>query len=315
MNTIHKSSSKVSVCLVTYNRYKDVLECLDSIYKSTYRNFEVLVFDNHSKRRLTSKVLSKYPHLKYFYGSKNVGGAGGRSFCEKRAKGEYFMMLDDDTIIDANMIEELVQAMEADSNIGMVGPKVFFYDEGKTNILLSGLGRISKLTTLCKDAVYHKSDQGQFDYVASIDYSQDGFMVRKNVADLVGGHDVRLVMTYMETDYFIRVQMKGYKTLFIPSARLWHKVHLTSRKSSILRDELGLVRSGRIYYNMRNRSVFAKRYFSPGAKVIYILAMVHLFFLFYLYKFVIYKAPKAYFTNLFKGYLEGILIFSGMKKL
>lgn len=316
MTALHKHPSpEVSICVVTYNRYKYLLECLDSIYKSTYKNFEVLVFDNHSKKRLTEEILSKYPRVKYFYHDKNIGGAGGRSFCEKRSKGKYVMMLDDDTVIDEKMIAELVHAMESDPKIGIVGPKVFFYDGGKTNILLCGLGRISKVTTLCKDIVYRQQDRGQFDYIAAIDYSQDGFMVRKTVSELVGGHDVKLVMTYMETDYFIRVQHRGYKTVFIPTAKLWHKVHLTPRKISVLRDELGLVSAIRIYYNMRNRSIFAKRYFSRGAKILYILFILHLFFLFYLYKFIIYKASKEYFRNLCEGYIHGILIFLGLKQL
>lgn len=305
----------VSVCIITYNRNKDVLDCLNSIYSSTYKNIEVLLFDNHSRKRLTQKVLSKYQRLKYFYNDKNIGGAGGRSFCEKKAMGVYLMMLDDDTIIDEKLLEELVKTMEADPKIGMTGPKIFYYDRNKTNILLGGLGQISMLTTLCTDATYRKNDTGQFDRQTNIDYAQDGFMVRKEVANLVGGHDASLFMTYMETDYFMRVQKKGYKTVFVPSAKLWHKVHLLPKKSSILRDILGLNHSKRIYYNMRNRSVFVKRYYSWIAKLLYILFFVHTFFVFYFIQFIIYRAPKEYFHNLIRGYSDGLLIFFNIWKL
>jgi len=306
---------KVTVCIVTYNRENDVLELLDSVYSSNFKDFEVILFDNNSKEKISDKKLSIYDKLKYIYSNKNIGGAGGRNYCEKIANREYLMILDDDTLIDENMIGELVKAMDKDAKIGVAAPKMFFYDKGKTNMLLGGIGKISKLTTLCSDITYFQEDKGQFEKECSIDYAQNGFMVRKSVSDLTEGHDAKLFMTYMETEYFRRIQNLGYKTRYIPTAKLWHKVRLTPKKTSILRDKLGIERPQRIYYNMRNRSVFTKRHFAWYAKIIYMLMFVHLFFIFYLYKFSIYRASRDYFKMLWKGYIAGLLIFIGIKEL
>ena len=163
MNIMNKKNNpQVTVCLTTHNRHRDLLECLDSIYSSRFQDFEVIVFDNHSRIKLTRKILTRYPRLNYFYSKKNLGGAGGRLFCEKKARGEFVMVLDDDTIIDENTLLELVNAMKKDYKIGMAGPKIYFYDGKKTNVLLGGLGKISKITTQCKDIAYRQTDIGQF---------------------------------------------------------------------------------------------------------------------------------------------------------
>jgi len=310
-----EKEKKVVICITTYNRNEDVLECLDSVYSSNFKNFNVIVFDNHSDEKINKNQLMKYSNLQYIYNDKNIGITGGKNFCEKMAKGKYIMFLDDDTIIDENTIGELVKTMDKDPKIGISAPKMFFYDNGKTNIFIAGLGQFSKLTTLCSDIVYHQKDIGQFEYQASIDYAQNGYMVRKTVSETVGGYDSKIFMTYHETEYFIKVQKLGYKTLYIPTAKLWHKLSLTSQKSNLLRDVLGLPYPQRIYYNMRNRSVIVKRYYSWYAKTIYIFFLVHLFSLYYFYKFIAYRASRDYFKYLFKGYFDGLLIFLGIKKL
>lgn len=315
MKSLSSQNPKVTVCIITHNRIKDVLECLNSVYSSNFRDFEVVVFDNHSEKKIDKNHLMEYPNLRYVYYDKNIGVAGGRNFCEKIAKGEFIMFLDDDTIIDENTIGELIKALDKDPKIGIVAPKMFFYDDGKTDIFIGGLGQFSMLTTRCSDIVCRQKDRGQFEKQASIDYAQNGFMVRKTVSESVGGHDQKFFMTYQETDYFLRVQEIGYKTLYIPKAKLWHKVNLTPRRSNLLRDILGLPNSQRIYYNMRNRSLIVKRHFLWYAKIIYIFCLVHLFLLYYFYKFILYRAPRDYFKNLFRGYFDGLLIFMKIKKL
>jgi len=304
----------VTVCLITHDRKKEARACLESIYKSTLKDFEVLLFDNNSKIKFHQSELKKYTNLRYVYNDINIGGAGGRSICEKKARGKYLLMLDDDTLIEDTMIEALVKVMEKDSQIGISAPKNFFYDGGKTDILLGGLGKFSFITTMCSDRAYNQKDCGQFEKIEPIDYAQNGFMIRRNASRLVGGHDARLFMTYMETDLFRRVQKAGYKTLFIPGAKLWHRFKMRPSLNN-LRDNLGLESPARIYYNMRNRSVIMKRHAAWYAKIFYIGVLVHLFFLYYFYKFLSYKAEKYYFINLGKGYVRGLSIFCNLSRL
>ncbi len=305
---------KVSVCVVTYNREEETVECLNSIYTSKLSNFEVVLFDNHSEHKLDSKVLANYPHLRYIYHERNIGNAGGRNFCEKIAGGEYIMFLDSDVIIDQDTLGELANALDNNPMAGIVAAKMFFYDGGKTNVFIAGLGRFSKINTLCTDVTTYKEDVGQFDSQVDIDYAQNGYMVRKSVSQKIGGHNPAIFMTYLEVDYFLRVQKLGYKTMYIPRAKLWHKTRIKPEQNN-LRDLLGLTRPLRIYYNMRNRSFIVKAHYSWYAKIVYLLFWVHLFLLYYFLKFVLYKAPKDYYNYLWRGYIHGILIFLGIRRL
>lgn len=307
---------KVTVCIVTYNRPSNVLECLKSVYDSDFKYFNVILFDNCSKKRIEEKQLSKYPNLKYIFNHENIGVAGGRNMCEKMAVGEYLLFLDDDTLLDKNTIRELSEALDKNPNIGVAAPKMYFFEEGKkTDVLIDALGKFSRITTLCHDVVLRGKDCGHYESIINIDYAQNGYMARKNVSKSIGGHNKSLKMTYQETDYFLRTQRLGYQTVFVPGAKLWHRANSFPKKDRYLRDALGLPNPERIFYNMRNRSFMVNKYFVWYSKLLYIICLVHLFFLYYFYKFIIHKAPRDYFKNLAKGYWEGILIFLNFKKL
>lgn len=130
----------VSVVIPTYNRCKEVMECLDSVLKCNYKNLEVIVVDNAStdntleclKNLYTGDSKIKIIHLRY-----NKMAAGGRNAGIKVSRGKYLLFLDSDNIVDPLMIDFLVEEMENNKNLGLVGP-LMLYEKDKKRIWFKG---------------------------------------------------------------------------------------------------------------------------------------------------------------------------------
>ncbi len=134
---------KVSVIIVNWNGKKFLKNCLSSVFKQTYKNFEVLMVDNASKNDSVEFVKKNFPNVKVIQNNKNYGFAEGNNIGIRKAKGKYIVLLNNDTIVDRNWLEELVKIADSNKRIGMIAPKTL-YMNGKIDtlglmILKSGL--------------------------------------------------------------------------------------------------------------------------------------------------------------------------------
>ncbi len=90
----------VSVVIVSKDRKKDLVECIESYISSSYKNIEIVVIDNDSVMPLSSWVPRKYPKVKLISSDKNLGAAAGRNLGLANAAGKYILFTDDDAYAD-----------------------------------------------------------------------------------------------------------------------------------------------------------------------------------------------------------------------
>ena len=131
----------VSVIIPTFNRAEMVCECINSILKSTYQNLEIIVVDNHSDDDTIEMLQTKYnknDKIIVIALKENLMASGGRNEGIKHASGKYLLFVDNDNIVDERMIEILVNAMEEDISIGLVGPISINQRQGEAIWLASG---------------------------------------------------------------------------------------------------------------------------------------------------------------------------------
>ena len=114
----------VSVIIVNWNGKKDTSECLKSIYKSTYENFEVVVVDNASKDCSVEFLMKRFPKAKIIAHDKNVGPVGGFNVGMKYAQGHLICLLGNDTIVDKDWLSELVKSIKKDKKLAIVGSRI-----------------------------------------------------------------------------------------------------------------------------------------------------------------------------------------------
>lgn len=112
----------VSIGIPTFNRADSYLkDALKSAVSQTYQNIEIIVSDNCSQDNTEALVKSfNDPRIRYFKQSRNIGGQNNTNFCVERAKGDYFLLLHDDDLIDDDFISVCMEAVNYDTHVGII---------------------------------------------------------------------------------------------------------------------------------------------------------------------------------------------------
>jgi len=118
----------VSVIVLNYNAGELLLNCIESIKKSAYKNLEIIVIDNISTDKSQKKCKEKYPDIKLIQNDENFGYCEGNNIGIRKAKGDFIMILNPDTIVESNCIRELIFAHEKLGE-GLYQPKILSLNE------------------------------------------------------------------------------------------------------------------------------------------------------------------------------------------
>lgn len=269
----------ISLITINYISLKDTIEFLDTTTQLTYPNIEIIVVDNNSPKGKPSEELkTKYPHVIFIDSEKNLGFAGGNNLGIKAAKGEYYFLLNNDTLLFPDFLEPIIEFMRSHPEVGMASPKVL-YPDGKT-IQFAGAIGISPFTGRGKCLGIHESDAGQYDRNYETDLGHGAaLIIPKNVVDEVGLMPEVYFLYYEEHDWCEMVKRKGYKTYFLGKSKIIHKESVTTGNESPLKT----------YYMTRNRIIFMRRNFSGMPFLSGILF------------FIFFSIPKNTITYLFSG--------------
>lgn len=259
----------VAIVIVNYNGEEDTIECLNSINQLVMDDFKLLVIivDNGSLNEL------EIPHSEFKIGEliiirnqKNSGFAGGNNIGIKYAlkqNADFILLLNNDTIIDKNLIKELLKIFESKEKIGIVAPKIYFakgFEFHKDRYKKEELGKIIWYAGGKMDFQniigYHrgvdKIDKGQYDKIEETDFASGCCMlIRKEVFEKIGLLDERYFLYYEDNDFSQRVKKGGYKIMYTQKAIIWHKnAGSAGGSGSSLQD----------YYITRNRLLFGFQY-------------------------------------------------------
>jgi len=241
----------VTFITVNYNSIRDTLEFLLSCEKLTYKNIEVFVVDNASKKDPCEEVLSSFPWVKYIRSEKNLGFAGGNNLAVRQAKGEYLFFLNNDTLLFPDFLEKIIDFMQSHPDAGMASPKVLFGNG--TTIQYAGTTAINFLGRGHRIGL-HEEDHGQYDKTYKTEYGHGAaLIVPKKVVDEVGEMPEAFFLYYEEHDWCERVKRRGYNMYYIGTSSILHKESMSTGG-----DESYL----KVYYLNRNRLLFMRRNFS-----------------------------------------------------
>lgn len=216
-----------SIIILNYNSKLYLKNCLDSLMKQTYPNFEIIVVDNASTDD-SLKIMKNYPKIKLIKNKSNLGFAGGNNVGIRSSKGKYVVFIDSDTLVDKNCISELIKVAEMDEKIGVVGCKVYYLLAGnqKSNILQYAGGKLHKFlnfylfTTKIGNT---KKDLGQYEKIKEVDFAHGcAFLIKKSMTDKIGLMDEKYFLYGEETDLHYRAKEVGYKIFYAPEAKIWH---------------------------------------------------------------------------------------------
>ena len=270
----------VSFITVNYDHLSDTIEFLESARALTYPNIEIIVVDNNSpKEKPSEEVKRKYPSVRFVQNSKNLGFAGGNNAGLKVAQGDYFFLLNNDTLLPNGFLEPIIHFMETHADAGMASPKVMYPDN--VTIQYAGARRISPVTGRGKRLGLFEKDKGQYNANYKTDLGHGAaLIIPKKIADLVGPMPEIYFLYYEEHDWCEQVKRLGYVMYYIGESYIIHKESIsTGGGESPLK----------VYYLTRNRLLFMRRNFSG---LPFLLGL--LFFLFI-------STPKSLLKYLLQG--------------
>ena len=192
-----------------------------------YPNFRVIVVDNGSTDGSQESVRSKYPTVKLLENGKNLGFGEGNNVGMRFAlehDAEWLFLLNNDTVVDPDLLTELMDVAVTDEKIGALSPKIYYHSE--PNKFWYAGGNINYFTGIVSHRGLREDDRGQYDSVEQTRYITGcAFLVKREVVERVGMFDPVFYPIYSEdADLSVRIERAGYRLVYVPRAKMWHKV-------------------------------------------------------------------------------------------
>ena len=248
-----KNWPKVSIIILNWNTYEETIECLKSLQKITYPNYEIIVVDNGSTNN-SLRVLKEWKESKITLIStgKNLGASGGRNVGINYTMGnktDYILTLDNDTVVSPDFLEPLVKIGESDKRIGITGSKIYYYDK-PTKIYAAG-GKVNWWKGGGYNSGMNRSNKKKYNKIRERNFLTGcSLLIKRKVIEELGKLDEDYFFWGGEDlDYCVRAKRKGYQLVYVPKSIVWHKVDMSVRKEP-----------GRFLYHFyRSKILFMKK--------------------------------------------------------
>ena len=262
---------KVSIIIINYNGADDTLECLDSLSKIDYPDYEIILVDNASSDAsfTLNEVHKNFPAVKILAFPRNFGFAGGNNAGIKDALdggARYALLLNNDTTVASDFLSQMVKAAKSDRNIGIVGAKIYYFAE-KNRIWYNGsiFSWINGGRHIQDDAIDENPGDKEIrntEYVTGC-----ALLIKKEVVEKIGLLCEDFFMYYEDIEWSLRARGAGYKTVVAPAAHIWHKVSRSASKmgAPVIH-----------YYNIRNTLILTKAHApAPIKALVYLWSAYH----------------------------------------
>jgi GT2 family glycosyltransferase len=253
MNPDNEKSTEsplVSVIIVNWNRKDYLEECLPTLINQSFKDFEIILVDNGSSDDSVSFINQHYNYaVRLIQLPVNKGFAGGNNVGIKAARGEYIALLNNDTEVEKEWLYNLVNCMQSDDRIGMVGSRVLNYYRRKE---IDNTGHLMYPDGLNRGRGRLEEDRGQFDTNTNILFpSGCAALYRKMIFDASGGFDETFFAYGDDADIGLFGNYIGYRAVYCPQAVVYHKYSGTAGSYSL----------DKMFYVERNRIWLLVKYF------------------------------------------------------
>jgi len=217
----------VSVVIPVYNHFEITLKCLKSLRQAKNNvSFEVILIDDCSEDKRFEKFLKKLNGINYIRNKENLGFLKSCNLGTKQARGNYILLLNNDTEVTDNWLDWLIETFNANPLAGAVGSKLVFPD-GK---LQEAGGIIWEDGSGWNYGRGESPDAPSYNFVREVDYcSGASLMIIRKLWENLGGFDETFSPAYYEdTDLCFRIREEGYKVMYQPFSKVIHYEGLTS---------------------------------------------------------------------------------------
>lgn len=250
------SAPSVLAVVVNWNGRELLEPCLGTLLESSYPNLGIMVVDNASEDGSPAFVREHFGSVRLLASDENLGYAGGANLGLREAAREgvdYVFLLNNDTEVAEDAVAELVRAAQAHPRAALLGPMIYYHD--RPDVIWSAGGRVTYWTGDIRHLGIRTEDTGQYVEATEVDYVTGcAVLVSMAAAREVGFMSTEYFMYNEDTDWCIRAKRAGYSVIFVPRARVWHKVSMSSG---------GGLTPFKIYHRLLSTFRFFRKYARP----------------------------------------------------
>ena len=287
---------KVSIIIVNFNGERFLEKSFSSIRRNKGVSYEIIFVDNASKDKSVEFVTKNYPNTKIIQNKSNLGFAGGNNIGVRKAKGEYFLLLNNDTIIESDFLKKTLRAFEEIPNLGCLQPKIVLM---KDNNVLDSCGSYLTDTSFLYHYGYDK-EQSLAKYNISIPiFSVKGvaILTKRQIVEKIGLFDDDFWCYFEETDFCHRLWMAGFEVWYYPKAKIFHAAGGTTL--------LFFHNSYIQFQNFKNKLISFLKNFETVTLIK--LIPVYLLIVFFLSIYFLFNFKFKYIVSLYKALLWNII--------
>ncbi|SHK24203.1 glycosyltransferase family 2 protein [Tepidibacter formicigenes] len=288
---------KISVIIPNYNGRKLLKDCLESLAKQSFKDFEIIIIDNGSSDHSKEFVNKNYPKITFIEMGKNCGFSMAVNHGIKLSKGKYVVLLNNDTIAEENWLKCLLNTIESDEKIFSVSSKMIQFNNRD---LIDDSGDSLNILGLAWQLGHGFKKEKCNSYKKVFSSCAGAAIYRKDLFEKIGYFDKKFFAYLEDVDIGYRANIYGYINIYCPYAKIYHigsatsgtgysdfKVFLTSRNNTYL-----------IYKNM---------------PILQLLLNSPFLFIGFIFKYMIFSR-LGYSKSYIEGTIEGIKTLRKIEK-
>jgi len=251
-------NKELSIIIPHFNGIDILKDCLESVYRNTYQAFDLHLIDNGSGDGSQEFVRENFPQVNLIENDNNRGYAGACNQGIELSATEFILLLNNDTEMPANFLQEMINEIKTSPQIAFVQPKIMsiqdkiFFDYsggggGEMDILGYPFARGRIFDTVEKD-------KSQYDDMTKTVFWTSGcaLLLRKQVVDEIGILDEDFFAHQEEIDLNWRAQLAGYKNVVTYRTQIYHYSGYTLRSDNLKK----------MYLNHRNNLIMMMKNYS-----------------------------------------------------
>lgn len=241
----------ISIVIANYNGKKYLRDCLNSVVKTTYQNYEVIIIDDgstDSSTRIIESYIKKHKHFRLFKNERNKGAAASRNVAIKKTTGNIIVFLDNDTEVQASWLTHMVKEL-APKNIGACQSRLMDFEKRKliqnTGVKLwaaTAWGLPQHQWKSYKKGLIKKQDLEIIAISAAL-------AVKREVVEKIGGFDEDEAVVTEDLDFSWRIWLAGYKMVLAEKSVVYHWTKAVEMRKN-LRHSAAV-----IYYHLTKNSL------------------------------------------------------------
>jgi GT2 family glycosyltransferase len=291
------ADKKIAVIIINWKKYDLTLNCIDSVLKSSYKNFKIILIDNESQNSFPDEInKSEKIHVIKNENNEGFSKANNQGIRYSIKNGfDFVLLLNNDTLIKNDLIDSLVQ-QSSTLNQKIIQPLILNYDGSK---IWNAGGKINNFfgtfETLKKGKNF-KSNRNLTEW-----FTGCCVLIKSEVFSEIGYFDERFFAYYEDVDFSIRLKKMGYSIALMTDSYLQHYESASSK--SINKSEGNL--SPYVHYlNIRNHILLLKKHsksFNTIGVSFYQLIKIVSYLIYFLIRFRFNK-----FKMVLKGFIDAI---------